>query len=260
MLLHSSKCQLRDLRIQATKTKPLEEQVRTLAELVERKSSQLQIASATLAKATEHHRRVEQELADAEQELAQVEDMRAEEALNVEFPVNKITGGHIMDLDKLANLLPPGQADAAKRGLRLLVPLLTAGGMTPPTHSPAASECGNITISSIQTVAQDDPYVPGASVEGSEHAVGADAVNVRAAGLYGPIPAFPRVRGRSANRTKVLERVEPYAGRGRSPSQEPRRRRLRAKSCMPLGFPVDERLNFGSATVFHLPRQDAGAL
>ena len=68
VLLQSSRCQLRDLRIQATRTKPLEDQVRTLAELVERKSAQLQIASAALAKATEHHRWVAQALANAQQE------------------------------------------------------------------------------------------------------------------------------------------------------------------------------------------------
>ena len=254
--MESSKRQLRDLRIQATKTKPLEDQVQTLTELLERKRSQLEVASATVAKATEHYNRVSEEFAGVNEELAVVKEKHAEEiALNAEN-VFTMKGGHMMELDKLASLLPLDQADVAKQGLRLLVPLLTAAGMT-PAPSTAASAAGASDISSfmqdINSFRQEDGYESAAS--------DVEPATSKHASSSPPIPPFPRVRGRSANRTKPPFEAPTVVVRSRSPLHAPVRRRQRAKSCMPVGFPVDPRLAgaAGAVDMDFQRRQQVGA-
>lgn len=261
--LESSKRQLRDLRIQATRTKPLAVQVQTLTDLVEKRETQVAIASATLLKAQEHLERMTAEFETAQAELAHVKDMHAQETRKPSGTVG-VTGGHVMILEEMAKGLPEDQAQVVRQGLRLLLPVLTAAGMT-PIPSPAGSvspragmavDGDNLSDTSLPV--QEDGYGDASSRPGSVAATTRTAVHVDQATPC--TQRLPRVRGRSANRSKVTAPAQPMEAsttsvrRSRSPVRAGVRSRLRTKSCMPLGFPVDPRLATGIPEVFQTAR------
>ena len=203
--LESSKRQLRDLRIQATRTKPLAVQVQTLTDLVEKRETQVAIASATLLKAQEHLERMTAEFETAQAELAHVKDMHAQETRKPSGTVG-VNGGHVMILEEMAKELPEDQAQVVRQGLRLLLPVLTAAGMT-PIPSPAGSvspragmavDGDNLSDTSLPV--QEDGYGDASSRPGSVAATTRTAVHVDQATPC--TQRLPRVRGRSANRSK----------------------------------------------------------
>ena len=127
----------------------------------------------------------------------------------------------MMALNHLTSLLPADHAESAKQGLRLIMPLLVAAGMT-SIPSPVKPE----RFSDMSLNSGKDPY--GSPV-------------LFATPSPRPTVASPSLRADGRGRSPRLTREQPHDTKARSHS--PVRRRQLSKTCMPVGFPVHVRVS-----------------
>ena len=236
---------LKQLRIDITRSKPLTAQTQTLEDLVDGRGRAFKAADVALQEAQKAFQKAQEELSDAEFQLNEIQAMHNQEMASqmASDAAGAVAGSHLQALYAVAARLPPEQASVAHQGLQLLVPLLVSAGVTPPRQtswepSPAeAAHTGSAGASfeceSAPTPAPITPPTRGArSPNVQMFGPAADAGHGSEWGE--PYLSPPRSRRQFRSRSPAVSRS---CERAEEMSAVPRRR-VRAKSTAPTGFPT----------------------
>ena len=217
----NAKAQLRELRVQITMTKPLQVQLQTLEELVERRTLQHRQAEQDMKAAKDAWELAASDVEYARKQLSDVQKQIKDEEMADKVPDHGITGFQFKELGALSRLLPPAEAEQAAKALEMLKPLLVVAGMTPcRSHSPVAAGGRNGDNKNGEVHVSDDSY--GGGDGGSNR-------DWSSASAHGSAR-----RGRSVGKHGTARPCTGEVRRSRSIA----RTRLRMKSCMPVGFPL----------------------